>query len=136
MSTSLPYTVEVWAYAERHFINDFSKKYSKAWQITLEVIFHSLYRIDQLLLTSKAEIITSCPSWMLIKCEFTVAGSNISAHASGNRYIIYQDQQTKVISILLLYAKTHVRKNQQETIRRKQEIKSNYPFIKNLFPEL
>ena len=130
------YTINIWTYAERHYISHFRKSYSKAWDITQDAIYQELYRIDNFLKTTKAEIIVSCTQGDIIKCEFSIAGSHISAHTSGNRYIIYRNKETNTITILLVYTKDHIKKNQQETVRRKQEIKNNYDDIKHLFPNL
>jgi hypothetical protein len=84
--------------------------------------------------TTKAEIISSCSQGDIIKCEFAIAWSRQSPHGSWNRYIVYRDHQTNTLTILLIYTKDHVKKNQQETVWRKQQIKQNYKDIKNLFP--
>jgi hypothetical protein len=59
MSTKL-YSVHIRAYAERHFIKTFEKKYPKAWDITLKAIFALLERVDEFLFTTKAEKICTC----------------------------------------------------------------------------
>ena len=135
MSTSL-YRVHIWSYAERHFIKAFEKKYPRAWDITFDAICTQLSHIDSFLTTTKAERICSCPEKkkFLLKCEFAVAGTRESPHASGNRYIVYLDEEKNECHILLLYAKDHY--SWQETNWWKQQIKENYPDMRELFTSL
>lgn len=135
MSTNILYEVIVEEYAEKHYIKSFAKTYRQARDITLKVIKESLARIDTFLLTGKAEKIHSVDHIHLVKCEFAVAGSRQSPHGSGNRYIVLLDDDQKKCTILLLYAKTDV-KWKNETTRREQEIKNNYPEIKKIFTAL
>jgi hypothetical protein len=53
------YTVSIERYAYNHFIKSFSKKYRNAWETTYIAIDNTLARIDNFLLTSKAEKIHS-----------------------------------------------------------------------------
>lgn len=135
MSTSL-FTTHIDPYAERHYIKSFEKKYPRAWDITLRAIRRELERVDYFLLTSKAETICSCQKWKkhILKCEFAVAGTRESAHASGNRYIVYLDEESAECHILLLYTKDHY--SGQETAWWKNQIKENYPDIKDVFSSL
>jgi len=133
MSISL-YSVHIWTYTERHFIKAFEKKYPRAWDITFEAISTQLSRIDTFLTTTKAEVISSSTKGKLLKCEFAVAGTRESPHASGNRYIVYLEEQKRECHILLLYGKEHY--TWQETTWWKQQIKENYPDMRELFSSL
>jgi hypothetical protein len=136
MSTKL-YSIHIWQYAERHFIKTFEKKYPRAWDITLKAIFVLLERVDEFLLkTSKAEKICTCNEWRrhILKCEFAVAGTRESPHGSGNRYIVYMDEERCECHILLVYCKSDY--NGQETTWWKQQIKENYPELKSIFTSL
>ena len=83
------------------------------------------------------EIVTSHPSWKkhILKCEFAVAGTQLSPHASGNRYIVYMDEELEECHILLLYGKDDCWHG-NETAWWKQQIKENHPDIKELFSGL
>lgn len=120
-------------YARKHYIKTFEKKYGKYWDITLEAIITSLEHVDSFLTTSKAEKIMSIheKNIHLIKCEFRVANSRDSAHASGNRYIVFLNEQLKECHVLLLYSKDDY--TGQETSWWKQQIKENYPDIRESF---
>jgi len=115
--------------------NLFPKSTSLARDTTFIAIKNMLERIDIFLLTTKAEKIHSADYLHLVKCEFAVAWSNQSPHGSGNRYIVFLNEQSKTCNIILLYAKTDIQwKN--ETQRRENEIKINYPHIKRYFTGL
>ena len=60
----------------------FEKKYPRAWDITLSAIYAQLQRVDVFLETTKAEKILSCDAKHILKCEFTIAGTRESPHAS------------------------------------------------------
>jgi hypothetical protein len=94
-----------------------------------------LEHIESLLKTSKAEKIHCADHLHLVKCEFTIAWSNISAHASGNRYIILLDEKERMCTILLVYSKTDVQLS-NETQRRESEIKNNYPDVTKYFTNI
>lgn len=78
------YKVYIREYTKKHYIKTFEKKHGRHWDITLEAIVASLEHINTFLLTSKAEKILSFheENKYIVKCEFRVAGSNDSAHAS------------------------------------------------------
>lgn len=136
MCTNNWYRVHVEKYAEGHFIKSFSKTYKKARDKTFVAIKEMLHRIDKLLLTTKAEKIHSANYLHLVKCEFAIAWLSQSPHKSGNRYIILLDEKNRTCSILLLYAKaTNIQWN-NETQRRENEIRVNYPDIKKHFTGL
>ena len=128
MSSNEHYKVYIGEYAKDHFIKSFSKNYKTARDITLRAIQWFTQRIDTFLQTTKAEKIHSCDSCHIVKCEFAVAGTKLSPHSSGNRYIVHMDQENRECYILLVYAKTDV-KWTNETVRWRGEIKKNYPAL-------
>jgi len=132
MSTNIEYDILVGEYAEYHFIKSFKKKYKKARDETFDTIKNMLSRIDRLILTTKAEKIHICETGYIAKCEFKIAWSNESAKSSWNRIIVYVDESNMKIDILLVYAKTDIKWN-NETSRRSNEIKKNYKDITSLF---
>lgn len=56
MSTS--YEVEIESFADRHFIQSFSKKYKKAWNFTLSALVREFQTFDVLVERHIAEPIT------------------------------------------------------------------------------
>jgi hypothetical protein len=135
-TSSYSYSIVVWKYAENHYISNFSKCYGKARDITWDAIQQELYRLDKFLMTTKAEIISSCPEWDLIKCDFAIAWTRLSPHASWYRYIVFRQKKTAIVTILLVYGKNDVGKWQSETVWRKQIVKNNYEMVKKHFPTL
>ncbi len=127
------YSVQVEAFAKRHFIKRFEKKYRKYWNVTLLAITAEFERIDNLLLTDKADIIIDSNNVKIIKTEFRVAGTEESAKKSGNRVIIAWHEKDKFVYILLVYGKTDLSSNNKETDEWKRIIKNNYPQYKHLF---
>lgn len=135
---SIKYNVHVGEYAESHYIKDFSKKYKKEREYTFFTIVKMLEHLDNFLWDTKIEIIhqTSDTRFQILKGEFSVAKSNISPHASWNRYILLVDRENKTCTILLLYHKSHIEKKMQETKWWQLRIKNEYKEIKALFPNL
>lgn len=123
------YEVEIMPYAERHFIKLFHKKYKKAWQITEAAIIAEIERIDNVIgKTDKAETIKCNGNYLLIKLNFRVAGTKDSAKGSGNRAIIFVDNNTRTCKVLLVYSKNEICQP-NETQKWQEIIKSNYPEI-------
>jgi hypothetical protein len=120
------YSVTVEDFAERHFIKSFQKKYTTFWSITLRAIIAEFERVDMLLETEKAEIISISGIVKIIKTEFKIAGTKESAKSSGNRCIIAVDEKMKKVSILLVYTKTDV-KGANETVWWKKLVSDTYP---------
>lgn len=126
------YSVQIEDFAERHFIKRFRKKYNNQWDITLRAIILELERIDNLLLTNKANIIIDSDI-KIIKTEFKIAGSKESAKTSGNRCIAAWHKNDNFVSILLVYGKTDLSSGNKETDEWKRIIKYYYPQYKYLF---
>jgi len=124
MSTS--YAIFVEAYAERHYIKNFAKKYKGAWDVTWRAVLEELKRLDSLLNTSIAEKITENDSICICKTEFRVAGTKESHKSSGNRCIIAVQKSTNTIHVLLVYHKNDIGGG-NETAVWKNIISENYP---------
>jgi hypothetical protein len=127
------YSIQIEGFAERHFIKSFQKKYKKHWDVTHHAITAEFERIDNLLLTDKAEIIIDNDNIKIIKTDFRVSGTKESAKKSGNRAIIAWNEKDKFVYILLVYSKTDLPSNNKETDEWKKLIKNNYPKYKHLF---
>lgn len=127
------YFIHVEGFAEKHFIKNFKKKYNSRWDITLRAILFQLERIDNFLLTDKAETIIDRGIVKIIKTEFKIAGSKESAKSSGNRCIVAWHTLEKFVSVLLVYNKTDLTSKNKETDEWKNIIKDNYSQYKSLF---
>lgn len=121
------YSVQIEDFAERHFIKNFEKKHNKHWDITLSAILFQLERIDNFLLTDKADTIIDAGDIKIIKTEFKIAGSKESAKSSGNRCIVAWDIKDRIVYVLLVYGKTDITSKNKETDEWKKIIKNNYP---------
>jgi len=136
MSTN-EYSVFVEKFAESHFCRGFEKKCrGKQWQITMKAVKEMLARYDNLAPnhrsnTSKLDVICPCDEYMLIKLDFTVAGSNVSAKSSGNRIVAAVDSKLRIIKILLVYSKNDI-SQPNETVKWKKMIAENYEEFKKL----
>ncbi len=126
------YLVQIEDYAERHFIKKFKKKYNSQWDVTLRSITFEFERIDNLLKTTRAEIIID-GDIKIIKTEFRIAKSKESAKTSGNRCIVAWHESDKFVSVLLVYSKTDITSKNKETDEWKKIIKNNYSEYKHLF---
>ena len=126
MSTD-EYAVAIEAFAERHFIKGFSKKYRKAWDVTFRAIIEEVQRAEALLgRNAYMETIANGDGVRIIKVEFRVAGTHESRHTSGNRCIVALHSDTMTAFILLVYCKTDVR-GSRETDWWQGIVRDNYP---------
>lgn len=126
------YSVQIEDFAERHFIKKFKKKYNSLWDVTLKSIIFEFERIDNLLKTTRAEIIID-GDIKIVKTEFRIAKSKESAKTSGNRCIVAWHKNDSFVSILLVYGKTDITSKNKETDEWKKIIKNNYSEYKHLF---
>lgn len=124
-------TVDIKEFAKTHFIKRFEKKYKSHWEITLRAIIQELERVDNLLLTSRAETICDSGEVKIIKTQFAVAKSRESAKTSGNRCIVAWHPDKQLVAILLLYGKTDLG-SANETAEWKKIVKNNYPQYRDI----
>lgn len=123
------YSVTIEAFAERHYIKSFQKKYKGAWEVTQRAIMSEFERVDMLLQTTKADLITETGEIKIVKTDFRVAGTKESAKASGNRCIILVNEEKKLVSVLLVYCKTDL-PSSNETAEWKKLVLSDNPELK------
>jgi len=128
---STNYTVVIGPFAERHYIKLFSKKYRRAWDITLQIIKEEFGQVDLLFLRNIAETVVDKGVIKICKTEFKIAGTNESRHGSGNRCIIAVNGDIKEVSVLLVYSKTDL-SGHNETAEWKKIIRDNYSEYKNI----
>ena len=136
MSTN-EYSVFIEKFAESHFCRVFEKKCrGKQWEITIKAIKEMLARYDNLVVgnksnSSKLDIICQCGEYVIIKLDFSIAGSNVSAKSSGNRVVAAVDLKQKLIKILLVYSKNDI-DQPNETVKWKRMVAENYNEFKEL----
>lgn len=102
------YSVTIEKYSKSHFIKSFEKKYKDKWDMALGIIQYELQRIDNLLNTDKADIITQSEEFKIVKVQFSIPGTKQSPKASGNRCIVGVDEKKQIVSVLLVYSKTDI----------------------------
>lgn len=125
-------TIFIHPYAQRHFVKDFVKSYKSQRKQTWTFVEDMLYRLDNTLLTSKAEGIHETEYGKIVKLEFKISGSKDSAKTWWHRMIIYHEYDTATCHVLLVYSKTHI-KGDNETAWWRKEIKENCDIVKNIF---
>lgn len=122
------YRVVFSAYAERHFIKRFAKSYKgRQWLVTRDSIFQDLKRIHALQETQQVDQLRHGSDCILFKYDFAVAQTKVSPKASGNRCIVFLDMKRQLETVLILYGKTDLPKNTQETQFILQTVKTEYP---------
>jgi len=103
-------------YAERHYIKRFAKDYKgRQWAVTQDSIFQDLKRIHALTTSQQVDELKHGEDCILFKYDFAVAQTKVSPKASGNRCLIFLDAPRQLQTILLMYGKGDMPKNQQET---------------------
>lgn len=110
------YRVLVSDFARRHFLKRFAKDYKgKRWPVTQDSIFQDLKRVHAMQSSQQVDELKRGPGCVLFKYDFAVAQSGISPKASGNRCLVFLEAETHVQTILLIYGKGDLPKNQHET---------------------
>ena len=126
------YRVQFEPYTERHYINKFKKAYKDKWLATERTIIAVCERIDNMLLYNRADLISVSGCYKLVKLDFAIDGTRMSPKASGNRCILFVDDDMRVVKILLVYSKNDI-SPPNETQKWKNIIKSEYAEIAELF---
>jgi hypothetical protein len=117
-------------YAQRHHIKRFSKDYKgKRWAVTADSIFQDLKRVHSMQMSQQVDELKSGENCKLFKYDFAIAQSGVSPKASGNRCIVFLDTKQHRQDILMVYGKSDLPKNAQET----QYV---YQTIQNQFSEI
>lgn len=91
-------------------------------------IVAELERIDNLLLTDRAETISYAGGLQIIKTKFRVVGTKESAKSSGNRCIVVLNKEKQSVSVLLVYTKTDL-SGKNETAEWKAILKEHYKIV-------
>jgi len=126
------YNVEFTVFTERYYIKAFHKKYKGAWAGTLQDIEDVCRRIDAVLEYKRADLISTVDQYKLVKLDFAVEGTRISPKSSGNRCILFIDEDTRSVRVLLVYSKNDI-SNPNETAKWKAIIKQEYTDVGKIF---
>jgi hypothetical protein len=128
----LRYNVKFEPFTERHYIKKFRKAYKEKWPPTELAINDACERIDNMLLYSRADLITTSEVYQLVKLDFAVDGTQMSPKASGNRCILIVDNSARLVRVLLVYSKNEI-SEPNETQKWKTLIKNEYKDISEIF---
>ena len=126
------YRVEFEPFTEKHYVKKFKKEYKDKWFATERTIIAVCERIDNMLLYSRADLISISGCYKLVKLDFAVEGTHMSPKASGNRCILFVDEDTRAVKILLVYSKNEI-SPPNETQKWKNITKEEYKEIAKLF---
>lgn len=111
------YSVIFDEYTRKCYVKDFEKKYKGRWDTTKKSIEETLERIARLIGTNTIDIICSTSKdTFLVKFEFKIAKTDVSAKASGNRCILEVCNRKKEVRVLLIYCKDHIERQGKETL--------------------
>lgn len=121
------YRVVISAHANRYYCKRFAKDYRGArWPVTERSILEQLKRVHAIQDGMKVDELKRGSGCLLFKYDFAVAQSGVSPKGSGNRCIVFLDTEKHLQTILLLYGKTDLPKNQPETQYIFSTIKHNF----------
>jgi len=126
------YSVQFEPYTERHYIKNFKKEYFDKWLATERIIIMVCERIDNMLQYNRADLISTSGCYKLVKLDFAVEGTHMSPKASGNRCILFVDEDIWAVKILLISSKNNI-PPPNETQKWKDIIKREFSEIALLF---
>lgn len=121
------YNVYISKYAQRFFIKSFNKKYKGAWDDTLSAVISTVERIDNTLLYDRADVLKFGDTTKLVKLSFAVSGRRESPKGSGNRCVLFVDEELRKVEILIMYHKSDLPKNTGETQYINTTVKEVFP---------
>jgi hypothetical protein len=126
------YRVQFEPFTERHYVKKFYKEYKDKWLATERTIIAVCERIDNMLRYNRADLIATSGCYKLVKLDFAVEGTRMSPRASGNRCILFINEDIRAVNILLVYSKNEI-SPPNETQRWKGVIKDGYREIAGIF---
>jgi len=126
------YRAQFEPFTKRHYVKKFQKEYKDKWSATERTIIAMCERIDNVLQYSRADLISTSKCYKLVKLDFAVEGTRMSPKASGNRCILFVDEDIRAVRILLVYSKNEF-SPPNETQKWKNIIKGEYKEIAKLF---
>lgn len=126
------YNVVFEEYTKRHFIKNFEKKHKSKWNKTQDDIIFVCEHIENMLFTKRADLISIAENSRLVKLDFAIFGLKVSPKSSGNRCILFLDDDIKLVKVLLVYSKNDIPTN-NETQAWKNIVKSQYSELAEIF---
>jgi hypothetical protein len=126
------YRVQFEPFTKRHYVKKFQKEYKNKWLATERTIIAVCERIDNMLQYSRADLISTAGCYKLVKLDFAVEGTRISPKASGNRCILFVDEDIREVKILLVYSKNDI-SSPNETQKWKAIINDELKEISKMF---
>lgn len=124
------FSVTFTSFAQKHFLKDFKKNYKgKQWEYTEKSIVQDLMRLrmenNTTQFSSQIDEFKYNDDEYLAKYDFKIALTNESTKTFGNRCVIYINNENNIIKILMIYGKTNLPKNKDETKFIMDELKTN-----------
>lgn len=118
-------------HAKRYYLKDFQKKYKgKQWDYTQKSIIQDLSRLrmenNKTQFSNQIDEFKYFNHTYLAKYDFKVALVNESSKSSGNRCVLFIDEVSDNINILMIYNKSHLPKNIDETKYVMSEVANNF----------
>lgn len=137
-SSNVLFSVSYKNYALKHFRKAFEKDYSgKRWERTESSFFEDLRRLrmpnNTTQQSTQIDELKHKDDFWLFKYDFKIAGTNESPKTSGHRIIGFIDIKSNKIGILIIYTKTYLPKNKNETAYINSTLKEEYSDINELF---
>ena len=126
------YRAEFEPKAEKFYVKKFRKLYKAKWNVTERTILDVCRRIDNMLQYNRADLILSVGFYKLVKLDFAVIGTHMSPKSSGNRCILFVDEDMRAVKVLLVYSKNDVASS-NETQWWKTLVKNEYEDIGKIF---
>lgn len=131
------FSVTYTKYSQRHYLKDFKKNYKgKQWDFTEKSIMQDLSRLrmenNTTQFSAQIDELKYDNGEYLAKYDFKIAQTNESTKSSGNRCVIYINDKKSIIKILIIYGKTNLPKNKDETKYIMDELENNDFEIDNL----
>ena len=122
------------AYAVRHNLKRFMKDYKgKQWEITQDSIIQDLMRIktseSDLQLSNQVDELWHKDNYWIFKYDFRVAQTSESTKGSGNRCVVFLDNASNKMTILIIYGKGDLPKNIGEQAYIEKTLNDEFPDI-------
>jgi hypothetical protein len=134
---STKYAVTFAEFTTRHYIKKFVKQHGEQrWKLTSNAIRALVANADEVILGDKLETIVHKNNLKIAKLNFAIAGTGLSPKGSGCRAIVLIDTNQRTVEIMLVYHKSFIVKQGNETVAWKRIIKDNFPNCKHLIIEI
>lgn len=120
-------------FSKRFYLKDFQKKYKgKQWDFTEKSIIQDLSRLrmenNTTQLSAQIDELKYDNHEYIVKYDFKIAQTKESTKTSSNRCILYVNEIKNIIIILMIYNKTHLPKNKDETKYIFEQISNNFAY--------